>query len=79
MENSEYPTDDLVPMLVRIQRLATRLYDTFSYEEVAHSDIQGEFATSLTVDAFMRDLHNLRLSVDSKFHQNGEYCIIQIL
>lgn len=68
----EYSTDELIPYLVRIQELARRAFEAFSYDDVKNAEIQSEFVTALTTDAFVREFDRLRLSVPMLFRQSGE-------
>lgn len=74
----EYSTDELVIPLVKIQQLARRVFDTFSYDDLNNAEIDGEFMTGVTVDALMRDLQSLRLSIGPSLRQNGKYSRQQI-
>jgi hypothetical protein len=74
----EYSTDELVIPLVKIQQLARRVFDSFSYDDLNNGEIDGEFMTGVTVDALMRDFQSLRLSIGPRLRQNGKYSRQQI-
>ena len=68
----EYSTDELIPHLVRIQKLARRVFDAFSYDDVNNAEFQGEFITALTTDAFLRDFDSLQLLLPPMLQQSGK-------
>lgn len=70
-EVKEYATDALIPYLVRSQKLSRLIADTLSYDDLSNGEIREEFLITLTSDAFLRDVENLRLEVPPYFQKNS--------
>ncbi|KAF2103559.1 hypothetical protein NA57DRAFT_53074 [Rhizodiscina lignyota] len=66
----EYITDELIQHFVRSQELGRRIVDTFSYDDLNNGEIRGELLITMASEAFIRDLHCLRLELAETLHEN---------
>ena len=62
-EDTQFPTDRMIPYLVGSQELARRTFDVFSYDDPSSSSVAGEAMVKLTTDALVRELDLLRRSL----------------
>ncbi|KAH7255054.1 hypothetical protein NW759_012651 [Fusarium solani] len=68
--NPEYPTDHLISSFVQTNELSRRICDTFAYDDLDHTEIRDEFVSTVTVQAFSRELNGLKRSLLPELQQN---------
>jgi hypothetical protein len=71
-EAREYPTDALIRPLVESQKLARRIFDTFSYDDLNNVEVRGDLMIALMKEAFTRDLERLQFEVPQNLQQGGK-------
>ncbi|RSL84585.1 hypothetical protein CEP51_003821 [Fusarium floridanum] len=70
VSNSEYPTDHLISFFVQTNELSRRICNTFAYDDLDHTEIRDEFVSTVTVQAFSRELNDLKRSLLPELQQN---------
>ncbi|RSL42404.1 hypothetical protein CEP54_015495 [Fusarium duplospermum] len=68
--NPEYPTDHLISFFVQTNELSRRICNTFAYDDLDHTEIRDEFVSTVTVQAFSRELNGLKRSLLPELQQN---------
>ena len=66
----EYPTDHLISYFVQTNELSRRICDIFAYDDLDHTEIRDEFVSTVTVQAFSRELNGLKRSLLPELQQN---------